>query len=559
MVFLYKKKIILFLIALCTLFSVNAAPRGKQELILSGSFIYDALTAIAMESGRTDFTDQTPLTIAEILMYMEEIDYDSLSDAGKKSYDSVVNYINAKNWSFDSGLISIGIAPEVYLEGYYKTNGDIDWVYDRYSRNPFLYIPATVSVGDYISMATELTFGDSQLAMLKNDNYVNIPTSFNEFDINFPDWGYISTGISLPENTGLNFQLGMGTQDIGRSLTGSVIMSSYFTGASYGKLEFYSPNFRYNMDVIEFNVDKYMYLHQMDFRPFKKLQFSVMEGTLVDAPLELRFLNPWIIYHGMADWWSYGIDYDTDTCAYFCFKASYTPVKYLRLYALYAQDQIQVPSEQTETDTTPNAMGFQLGVESYIPFRNGYFHTWLEGYYADPFLYIKYQPNSSLVRTYYEALYDANTAFYEWVGSPFGPDTIACEFNFGYEVPEKWSVTFSYLFKASGEYCSGTNAFKGVSWGGRNLASYPSNWVYPNSSTQSDAKERQHWLTPTGTPEYLNRIALKGEYSFTDYFSIACQPAFIFIFNNNNVEGDFDMGVEFALVVSFKPCILLKR
>jgi hypothetical protein len=87
-------------------------------------------------------------------------------------------------------------------------------------------------------------------------------------------------------------------------------------------------------------------------------------------------------------------------------------------------DQFQMPNERSETDIIPNGLGVQLGAESFIPYRNGYLHFWLEGYYATPFLFIKEQPVRSRFHTYTETIPGA-ISLYEWIGSPFGPDTAA--------------------------------------------------------------------------------------------------------------------------------------
>jgi len=51
-------------------------------------------------------------------------------------------------------------------------------------------------------------------------------------------------------------------------------------------------------------------MHKMDFN-FKRFQFSILEGAMVAAPLELRFLNPVMIFHNYAAWRSY-TDYDEE-------------------------------------------------------------------------------------------------------------------------------------------------------------------------------------------------------------------------------------------------------
>ena len=541
-----------------------ASPRNEKELIQPDSWVYDSLTALAVENGRVDFSDDAPLTVGQIRILMKAYDYDSLSESSKNHYDKINAYFDEQNISFSAGIFSLGIALETNLEGYYKGNANLPWIYDRNSRKEFLLVPATFDIGDYLTMQTNLSFAQSKGWMQHNDNYVNAPFPIQSFDVNFPSYGYISTGINLPKDCQVNLRLGLGEQSIGRTLMGSIIMSEYFTGASWVNLEFFSPNLKYELNVTEFNVDKYLYSHRIDVQFFNKIHFSAMEGILVHAPFELRFLNPWTIYHGMAPWLDYsGETYtDSDTCAYMCFKVAYTPVKYLRLYGLFAQDQFQTAYEieHWPNDTTPNAIGFQAGVESFIPFKGGNFHIAAEGSYAEPFLYVKEDPNWSLVRTYRENMGDLAT-FYEWLGSPFGPDTVAGQLSVGYEYSDRWNVNMNYLFKAAGEY-SGTKVFTpGLSWGGHDTEAKHDddgtirNWAFPNANDPdqglAEAKRRQALKAPSGIPEYLNMISVNGSYKFNDYLSLFMQGGFIFAFNYNNILDNFQCGPEFAMSLKF--------
>ena len=548
------RKTFLALAAFLLTTAVWAGGRNKRELVKSGSWVYDSLQLLAIQNGKVDFSDNAPLSVAEIELLLSEYDYDSLNENCKFHYDKILSYFEEENFSFTSGIFSAGAGAAVNLEGYYKANDDLAWTYNRYSKEPLLSFPVTLSLGDILTMSTTLDVQQNRSVMERNGTFCNIPFSADDFDINFPDNGYLSLGVDLPSNTALNFRIGMGEQNIGRSLSGSVIFSDYMSGAAWANLEIFSPNIKYNMNVTELNVDKYMYSHILDFRFFNKIHFSAMESILVAAPLELRFLNPLTIYHGMTPWLDYSGDGgEGGTCAYFCLKFAYTPVKNVRLYALYAQDQFQTQYELKNfpNDCTPNAMGFQLGVESYVPVKNGNLHFWLEGYYAQPYLYIKEDPSWSLVRTYRENIGDMGI-FYEWVGSPFGPDTIAAEFNAGYECNDRWAINFNYLFKAAGEY-SGTNVFDSLDWGGHvtGQLSDPSVWPYPRGSSdadkQAEAKRRQALKCPSGIPEYLNRASIRASYKVNDYFQIVGQGAFVFVFNNDNIEGQFACGPEATL------------
>ncbi|MBO7637959.1 MAG: hypothetical protein J6S91_03190, partial [Treponema sp.] len=339
------KKIIVSFSFIFLLNALYAAPRGKQELVFSDSWVYDALNSITMEQGISTFADQAPLTIGEIQVYLSQVEYESLSNAGKKNYDRIMDYIANGSMSFNFGMISFGMDPAVNLEGYYKTNDDLGWVYDRFSKKPFIDLPVYFMAGDYFTLSTDIILSDNKCTFNHDDNYVNLPYLPGYFDINFPHYGYGSTGLFFNESTGINFRLGLGPQSIGRTLTGSVIMSEYFTDSSWFNLEVFSPNVRYNMNVTEFNVDKYMYTHRFDVRFFNKLQFTAMESMLVNAPLELRFFNPLTIFHGTSAWEDYG-GHEEYVCAYMCFMLTYVPVKYLRLYGLFAQDQWQTIYEK---------------------------------------------------------------------------------------------------------------------------------------------------------------------------------------------------------------------
>lgn len=555
--------------------------RNEKELIEADSWIYGALTAVTLENGQLELVDSTPLTVGQIKSILSRLDYENLSKAGKKYVDEIEAYFEEENFSVKAGIFSMGIEPELNLEGYYKSSDSTDWVYDRYSRKPLVFFPVTITADNYAFLKLNAVYEQNKGFMNHLDNYINIPYKSEYTNINFPDISYLSTGLDFAGDSSISFRMGQGPQSIGRTLTGSIILSEYLTGAAYANLQFLSQNFKFNTNVIELNVDRYFYSHSFDLVLFNQLDIFLMEGILVNAPLELRYLNPWTVFHGMSPWLDYGRndyhvegDPESHVCCYFGVKLNYTPVKNVRIYGMYSMTQLQTKFERDNwpDDTTPNGQGFQLGAEAYIPFNEGYVHLWAEGVYTDPYLYIKQDPNWSLVRTYRENIGDF-AVFYEWLGSPLGPDTIAGQLNAGYEVPGKWGVTLSYQFKACGEY-SGTKVFKrdGVDWGGVDFTTGTQKgegakndstwWVYPDrgSSSQSveEAKRRQALIAPSGIPEYVNTIACRINYSVSPEIKINFQPAYTFIFNRNNVEGEFVSGPEFALSMTLRLTKMLK-
>ncbi|MBQ7538243.1 MAG: hypothetical protein IJT42_04690, partial [Treponema sp.] len=383
--------------------------RSAQELVPSGHWIYDAMMALSLENRALNFADSAPLSIQELRTYLDEVDYDSLSEAGRSQYDRIERYVADRRFALGSDLISISLEPKFNVSAFYKSNDDIDWVYDRYSREPVFDAPFVISCADYFAMDMEISLGSSKGASLKNDNYSNIPYQTKNMDVNFPYSAYFNTGYKFSEKTGVAFQIQQGSQSIGRTLGGSIIWSDHLTGTTQAKLSAYSPNVKYTATISEFNVDKYMYMHNVEARLFKKFTLGVQEGILVYAPMELRFMNPWTIFHGFSPWRDYGDesgdrssdDPESHTCAYLGIKAEFTPVKYLRLYGLFAMTQYATPYEKSNWPDSlqPDGLGGQWGAESYIPFREGYLHFGLEASYTQPYLYIKESPNWSLVRT----------------------------------------------------------------------------------------------------------------------------------------------------------------
>ena len=560
------KKFFLILISVFS-FHLSLFARGAQELIPAGHWIYDSVLAISLDSGIVNFADSAPLSIQELKAYLSEIDYDSLSEASKAEYDRIFDYFDESNFSIGYDILSIGLEPSLNLAAFGKSSPDIDWVYDRYSRKPLLDVPATIGVGDYATLSMDLYLAQNRGMSLHNYNFSNLPLAADQIDIEFPDTGYFSTGKMLTEKTGFGFQLGSGSRSIGNTLTGSMIWSEYLTGVAYAQMEFYNPFFKYTGSVSQFNVDKYMYAHEIDVRLFKKFQLTFMEGLLVYAPMELRFMNPWTIFHGFAAWRDYDSssdDSESNTCDYFGIKFQFTPVRNLRFYGLFSMTQFQTPFETSnfENDTTPNGLGLQGGADLFVPAASGRFRFSLEGSWADPYLYIKESPNWSMVRTYSENLGDY-AVFYEWIGSPFGPDTISGELKMGYEVPEKWAVDLIYLYMARGEF-SGTSIFNPKVWGGsrrpdggselgdksRSSYSWPFPDTYEGDENQSYRKHLQSLSSPSGTPEYVNRLSLRGTWKPASYLTFVAQPSYTVIFNRNHEQGNNVHGFEFAAALS---------
>lgn len=529
--------------------------RGEQELVLQDSVIYDCFTALSLEASLWNFADNTPCTIQELKFYLEEIDYDTLSDSGKKCYDYIQKYFSQQIFCFGSDILKVGLEGSLGLEGYYKQNDDTNWVYDRYKKAHLIDALLSISCGNYFTMMCDLYLGNNRNKMQDDDCYLSLPLDADSIDLNFPTTAYFSTGCKITKGTGLTFQLGMAQGSIGRTMEGSIIKSEYLTGATYGLLSAYSRAVKFTTSVQQLNVDRYFYYHKLDIRLGKKFTFTALEGQLAASDMELRFLNPLTIFHGFSPWRDYSDEDDTNTCAYLAIKMVFVPIKYIRIYGAFSMTQFQTPYETNNwgDSLTPNGMGGQLGLESYIPIEKGYIHWGAEFYYAQPYLYLKPTEQASMVKAYRENIGDTKHVFYEWVGSPFGPDTIAGSAVLAYEQPAKYSIGLKYLLCVRGELAQDGIFGK---WHGQvsNIEEFfkdkdgnvtddfTHQWAgYPQTKSQRDD------TTPTGTAEYTNTISIKAKYALTKATEILAQPSYSFVFNAGHIEGNKEHGFEVAL------------
>ncbi len=538
---------------------VTGFAENAQMLVPADHWVYGALHDIFSGAGNVAFVQSAPLSAAEITVYLNTLDYDSLSAYGRMQYDRVRAYLERNVMQLSSGVVSAGVGLALTPELYYKTNSNIDWSFPYYFKDNFLTLPVYLSVGKKAFVESDVFLGRNYWSVQAPENFHNLPFNlsssfFTGFEFDWPKNAYISLGTNVGDTACFNFQIGRGGLSIGQTQTGSVILSPQFETDGYVRFSFFSPDIKYTMDTIQVAVNKYLYLHRIEFRFFKKLQFSLMEGAYINAPFELRFLNPLMIMHSFGFWNSYPDTGINNCCAYLTFTFDYVPVKNVRIYGLYAQNELRAPNE---TDLRyPNSMGFQLGAETTIPAAAGAFHCGLEAVYTMPWLYIKHTPDSSLFHDTYDHLYETNRPINSWIGTPFGPDSIAVCTKIGYEIPQKWSASMSFLWLAQGENAFADKVFfksDGTRKDPDKNPSDPDDLYYPPTlSDEDEAERRAAKIAPSGIPQYTNRISIEGSYYISDRFSLSARISYAVILNDGNLRGQTEHGVECALSGTYR-------
>lgn len=602
------KKIVFFISLLCVfpLFYTFSDAYCSQQLLPAGHWVYDALFVLNNEQKRTSLATTAPLPVAEIKSYFDLVDYDKLSSSSKLIYEKLSNFFEDRKKSFDMGPVFAAFNAHGNLNFMFKTSDDLDWSYatdytghrnmgghfqnfdtikksvtyndkpvsgirTRNTRmndygaassyqfsegaRPLVELPLWLGWGDIFLIHTVPMVGKNFWSMSDNDNFVNVPFGGSDIEFLWPETAYFSAGKSF-KGWGVNLNFARQGLQIGKTQTGSIIYNNTFQTNFYGQLNLYSPRLKYNLDVVEISKNKYMYLHQIEARPyFNWIRLSCIEGMLIQQPFELRFLNPLMIMHSFGAWdeykteeENYWYDGEAHVAAYMGIQVEITPIKNLRMYFLYSQNEIQSEAEQSSAGgkAMPDSLGGQLGFELTVPKGKGWWLATLEGIYTTPYHYVKQGADWSLYSERYDMQRNGANPICSWIGTPFGPDACGLQIRTGYTKVDKYSWEMNGLFLAHGS--NGFGLFNNIVEidGKEYYAYYPS--VLRKLGLVDDETSariaRDYKLS--GTVSFTTQLCAKGEYKFNEHLKFNGSVLYKLVINNKNIEGDVAQGAEIS-------------
>lgn len=568
-----------FVAAAMLLMPCKAEVFSQQQLLPAGHWVYDAMTALYGQMGKVSMFDTPPISVEEIKMYLRDVDYESLSDAGKTLYDNVKDYLNEKAFGFEGEGVFIGANAWLHPAVMAKTNGDVDWsssttycdpkgyttintyeAGDEFTQTMSLF-PIYCGFGDAVALETRFYFGRVP-GDIVNEKYIttNIPSGSSNNGFTDAKMAYACAGHSW-DKWGFSFKIMKDGMQVGRTAAGSIIYNSTFLTDGLMQLSVWSKKVNYNLDLIQVERKTFMYIHDVKVSPWKWLKIGFLEGTLINGPFEMRFLNPLMMMHGFSGSTEYVKDrpaieqqiYDqADFCAYIGVTAEVVPCKNLRIYAMWAQNEMQTPAEldSDEARTYPDSLGLQLGGEYTLPWKEGFWTFALEGLYTTPFCYLKQHKECSLAVEKKDVM--------TWIGTPFGPDCISCVAKAQYKQPGKWSCGAQYTFAAHGENSFGLFNQRTKYDGTWYDAFYPAvrynlgDKAEEYGLSYDDAHDMARTYKLTGTIQYTNTLVLNGSYEFNKHFSVNGAMAATFVFNNYNQGGESAAGAEVLLGGTWK-------
>ena len=547
--------IFLFLL-ISSFFPAYSQVLNDSQILKPGNWIYDAMQDLSTESRKTIFLDTQPISVGELKFYLSKIDYDLLSESGKSLYSKVQKFLYTSNsirFPNDSATkfaLNAIVTPELYLKTNKKISSTIGQFFVDY---PFT-LPIMAGFSENVAFQFDYFYGKNRDGYLKPDSITNIPLSTEETEYEYPRYAYGNIANNFG-NWGFSATLGKEGFSIGNSELGSIIYNSTFETDFYSVLSAYSENIKYNLILSQVDSSRFLYLHNFNMKLLPNLKFSITEGGLRNGPFQLRYLNPMMILHAFYSANDFMTDKKTKLsgyCSYMGVTLEYQPIKNLRLYAIYAQNELQAGTElNTEYGKSlPDSVGLQTGFDYLIPHKeNKYFKINIESLYNTPFLYLKQSPDMSLIK--YEKVFNEDTKYVNYIGSPLGSDVFALNFSLNYKNPQKWSIGFNNLFTIKGEINENT-VFITQPTDDSMPYYYPSViWVLGSPEEKENAIALARSKKLTGILQYRNDISLFYEYFFNDKLKFVTEGTYCFIFNNKNILNDFQQGFEFKFALSY--------
>lgn len=585
-----KKKLVLNLIIfilLAPIYTKNI--NNGSKLINSDSWLMDAMYILCSSSKSVALTELTPISYEEYNFYLSKINYDSLDESSKKLYDKVKDYLANDKSLINISPLKFGLNMITFGQLMFKNNDNINWTFaNPYSGNryfdyntdtyksvlfidesfaktgdylkPTFTFPISVNLADVFCFYMEPFLGKSIWGMQKDNNFTNVSYKMKDFDFFLPRQGYFSAGYVWNGNIGVNLQIGKEGYQMGRSLTGSVIYNNSFVTDGYAKLNVFTKNFKYETNIVQVGTHRYMYLHTFEIKMFERIRVGLMEGTFANSDFELRFLNPFMVMHSYGAWKQYSTELEekyyseSHICQYFGFTLDIIPFKNSRLYFLYAQNEYQLPHEAKGNygKTLPNGIGAQLGAEYFIPHNEGWWKINIEALYTSPYLYVKQGRDWSLISYRTNMMSNKNDPIYSWIGSPYGPDTLAIGGQVSYEKFNKLKLDFSYFFVAHGEnnfsMFSATTEIDGQTY----WAYYPSVLKLLGLISDEEATSIARDMSLTGVLQYTNEFKIHCDYYINNNLKLNGEVVYMFILNNNNIKTKLQHNLQLAVGVEYK-------
>ena len=550
---LSNKSIILLIVLLLPASSLFAQP---FDMILTGEPVLADIRFVSLESGRGLLSFTPPLAPAKVENFLDSIDPSLLSGAALEAYYRIRRrLVPQAALSFTSDIFTAFIDINATLEARVRFNTDINW-YPKYHTNaPLLSAPIRFFLGNALQFYFEpIVMLPPHLFNEGNRFGINVMTNNSDIDVTLPYRAFIAAGGSW-----WNFQLGRDRLFWGTGNTGSLTFADYAPYFEFVRLSFFSRNFKYTLLVNQMPLDirhgligpstspsrppdwengltmttqRHFYLHRFDASFFNnRLSIGIMEGAMIgNSALELRFLNPLMIFHSFMSW----LDYETWAGelhrghmigSFFSVEVNWNIVPSLSVYGQFLMHEFALPGEIHTTDhVAPNSLGFMAGLNFTRSFNVWGASFFLESFYTFPFLHMTSTPFGSFIQMRRTSWRETGVQYY-FIGYP--RDTISLTLGANLFRGDVLNIGGRFAWRAMGERST-------IIW----------DWDM-DYTTNFDKR------TPTGTAQHNFIATVTADWQALPRLGFNGSITGIVARNNRHISGSGSAGGQAAFSVTF--------
>jgi hypothetical protein len=531
-----------FAVFLFLVFFPVFAGAAPFTMISAGDPALEDLRFLVVQSGKSFLSLTPPLSRDEVLLILEDIDTDALSPAGWDAYNRIQDALNPKPL-YSSGLFNMNAHIMTGVETRARTNPAVLWTQNQKDSPSLLELSVHLSVADRVQLVMEPIVARS---MSYYDEYgpyfgTNIPFDLGHETGLLPLRAFLATGGSW-----WNFEIGRDRLSYGLGRTGDLALSDtpdYYDMARFSlflsmfkysvlvsqmplMLERIAPNVSEN--VLSQTTQRHLYAHRVDVRLFRRLSLGLTEGMMVgNSPLEVRFLNPFTIFHSFAAWRNYGAWTGTDleradmVGSLFSLDVQWAVLPAFSLYGQFVMNEWATPYEREDTGTlAPNATGFLAGAEYVRDVAGWAASFYAECLYTDPYLYMLSTPFAS----YIWMRSDSAPLRYSWIGHPEGRDTIM------------YAAGTSFSKENLGFSLNVSFVQKGI---------HTLQWEWGMGPAYSDQR------TPSGIPEHKLSLAIGATWKPLAWMEVSAQAGGSMIDNHAHTSGIREYGLDAMMNIRF--------
>jgi hypothetical protein len=544
------------------LFSTNILFAQHFDMISTGDPILEDIRFLSMVSSRPFLSFSPPLSPAEVRNFIDLIDESTLSESGRLAYFRILKRLTPQaKLSSSYGVFTSFLNINSTVEARVRFNSEVN----EYPQNP--------NITPFATFPVKLFFADT-LQLFFEPSITMRPTKYtlDSFDVNIPLEGYYDYDETNPLKVygsaggqWWNFFIGRDELFWGTGHTGSLTFNNNSQYFDFARLSFFAPKFKYSFiinqlplritknlfdpdlpivsvglnawmkdsETLTISNNRYYYLHRIDFTIKDRVSIGIMEGVMVgNSPIELKYLNPLIIFHSFFSWDYYdtwkppykGDEWEQSdlTGSILSIEVNWNIIKNLAVYGQLVINEFAEPGElEREPNQPPNGIGYLLGIQYAQSFNTWASVFFLEFIYTDPFSSILSSPFASFIQqNHYKQYY--------YIG--YQRDTIALTLGGKFFYEDKLNFSGSLAWIASGEH----NKHDNIIW----------NWEKsPEAYKQS---------TPSGNVEHKFILSLGAGWKINQFFVLGSSITGIAAVNNRHIEGDNVIGGQVSFSAGFQ-------